>query len=186
MTRRSAPFLVGVFALLTTLTACGGGSAPPPEPGTSTGFAPNLDGRRVILLPVQQNLGVPGDPSAELSYALTDRGRDVDWILWSEVDEALALLDRAAEASPESDSPLRAKAELLTALGAAADTERALEALLDVNPYDGSAAASLAALRRERGVSDDRTEELERRAARFSRTGKESDDVDSAGADAAS
>lgn len=103
-----------------------------------------------------------------------------------QVDEALALLDRAAEASPESDSPLRAKAELLTALGAAADTERALEALLDVNPYDGSAAASLAALRRERGVSDDRTEELERRAARFSRTGKKSDDVDSAGADAAS
>lgn len=90
MTRRSAQFLVGVFALLTTLAACGGGSAPPPEPGTSTGFAPNLDGRRVILLPVQQNLGVPGDPSAELSYALTDRGEDVDWILWPEVDEALA------------------------------------------------------------------------------------------------
>ena len=102
------------------------------------------------------------------------------------VDEALALLDRAAGASPESDAPLRAKAELLTASGAAAGTERALEELLHVNPYDGSAAASLAALRRERGVIDDRTKELERRAVRFGRMGKPNDEVDSTDAGTAS
>ena len=90
MTRRFVRFSVGVLALLPIMAACGGGSTPPPEPGTNLGFAPDLDGRRVILLPVQQVLGVPGDPSAELSFALTDRGQEVDWILWPEVDEVLS------------------------------------------------------------------------------------------------
>lgn len=53
-------------------------------------MAPNLDGRRVILLPVQRARGVPGNASAELAHALTDRGQDVEWVLWSEVDAALA------------------------------------------------------------------------------------------------
>ena len=114
MKRRSAQHLVGVLALLPILAACGGGSAPPPEPGTSTGFAPNLDGRRVILLPVQQVMGVPGDPSAELAFALTDRGQDVDWIPWSEVDDALAR-------SPALDANTR---DLPVGLFAQAEVER--------------------------------------------------------------
>ena len=73
-----------------------------------------------------------------------------------------------------------------TSSGSAADTERALEALLHVNPYDGSAAASLAALRRERGVIDDRTEELERRAVRFGGAGEPNHHVDSTSAASAS
>ena len=43
----------------------------------------------MLLLPVQQNLGIPGDPSAELSYALTDRSDEVEWILEEEVQEVL-------------------------------------------------------------------------------------------------
>ena len=42
-----------------------------------------------------------------------------------------------------------------------------LEGLLDRHPFDAAAAAKLAALRRERGAVDDRTTELEARAARF-------------------
>ncbi len=90
MSRRSARALVGALTLVSLAMGCGGRSAPAPEPGTSLGFSPNLDGRRVILLPVQQVLGVPGDASAELSFALGDRGRDVEWIPWTEVDAALA------------------------------------------------------------------------------------------------
>lgn len=101
------------------------------------------------------------------------------------VDEALALLDRAASASPESDAPLRAKVDLLIASGAVSESERALEELLHVNPFDGSAAASLARLRRGRGVIDDRTEELDRRAIRFGRTSESNDDLESPGGDAA-
>ena len=65
-------------------------STPPPEPGTIQGFAPDLRGRRVILLPVQQNLGVPGDLDAELAFGLQDRASDIDWVLAREVDEMLA------------------------------------------------------------------------------------------------
>lgn len=82
-----------VLALLTlcgVLTACGSRSAPPPEPGTVRGFAPDLRGRRVLVLPVQQNLGVLGDPDAELAYGLQARGAGVEWVLPAEVDEVLA------------------------------------------------------------------------------------------------
>jgi hypothetical protein len=54
------------------------------------GFAPDLRGRRVMLLPVQQNLGVPGDLDAELAFGLQGRGIGVDWVLAAEVDEILA------------------------------------------------------------------------------------------------
>jgi hypothetical protein len=43
-----------------------------------------------MLLPVQQNLGVLGDPDAELVFGLQSRGRGVEWILPAEVDEILA------------------------------------------------------------------------------------------------
>jgi len=81
--------------VLALLCACLGpaacmGSAPPPEPGTIQGFAPDLRGRRIILLPVQQNLGVPGDVDAELAFGLQDRGSAIDWVLAAEVDQMLA------------------------------------------------------------------------------------------------
>jgi tetratricopeptide (TPR) repeat protein len=83
------------------------------------------------------------------------------------VEEAHSLLARAIEASPESDAPLRAKAELLIDAGRPEEAERALEELLHHNPYDGVAAATLGSLRRDRGVVDARTSELEARATRF-------------------
>lgn len=70
--------------------ACGGGPAPPPEPGVSRGTPPDLRGARVMLLPVQQSAGIIGDPDAELAFGLQDRGRDVEWVLPAEVDEILA------------------------------------------------------------------------------------------------
>lgn len=42
-----------------------------------------------MILPVQHNLGIPGDPSAELTFALTDRTREVKWIVEEDVQEAL-------------------------------------------------------------------------------------------------
>lgn len=60
-----------------------------PQPGESRGFPPDLRGRSVMLLPVQQNLGIPGDPSAELAFALTDRTEEVEWILEEDVQEVL-------------------------------------------------------------------------------------------------
>lgn len=90
MNRSSHPLrragVVGLTALL--LGACAH-SAPPPEPGTSQGVPPDLRGIRVMVLPVQQNMGVPGDPDAELAFGLGERGRGVDWILPAELDRAL-------------------------------------------------------------------------------------------------
>jgi hypothetical protein len=77
------------LAGMLSLAACAR-TAPPPEPGTIRGIAPDLRGTRVVLLPVQQNLGVRGDLDAELAYGLRDRGRDVAWIASSEVEEVLA------------------------------------------------------------------------------------------------
>jgi hypothetical protein len=45
---------------------------------------------RVLLLPVQQNLGVRGELDAELAYSLTDLGDGVEWITAADVDEVLA------------------------------------------------------------------------------------------------
>ena len=88
------------------------------------------------------------------------------------VEEALALIGRAADGSPESGEPLRVKAQLLIEAARPAEAESALEELLHLDPYDGSAAASLVALLRERGVVDDRTAELQSRATRFDRSRK--------------
>lgn len=79
-----------ILALVSfALGACGGGTAPPPQPGDSRGVPPDLRGRRVMLLPVQRVQGVGGDPTAELAFALTERGDEVDWILEGEVVEIL-------------------------------------------------------------------------------------------------
>jgi hypothetical protein len=83
---RRTLFAVGAATLL---SSCGGRSTPPP-PGTTRGVPPDLRGSRVILLPVQVVSGVPGDIYAELVFNLTDKGRDVDWVLRDEVDEILA------------------------------------------------------------------------------------------------
>lgn len=84
----SAPHRAGL-ALLTAVVACAGNPEAPPQPGESRGSPPDLRGRRVMLLPVQHNLGIPGDPSAELAFALTGRTDEVAWILEEEVREIL-------------------------------------------------------------------------------------------------
>ena len=71
------------------LSACGG-NPPPPQPGDSRGFPPDLRGSRVMLLPTQIVVGVAGDPDAELAFTLRDRAREVEWVFPDEVDEVLA------------------------------------------------------------------------------------------------
>jgi hypothetical protein len=44
----------------------------------------------VIVLPVQQTVGVAGDPDAELAFGLTGRGKDIDWVFEEEVKRVLA------------------------------------------------------------------------------------------------
>jgi hypothetical protein len=83
-------FAVVALAGALAISACGPRTAPPPEPGSTRGVAPDLRGVRVLLLPVQQNLAVPGDPDAELSYGLRERGRGVLWVSADEVEQMLA------------------------------------------------------------------------------------------------
>ncbi|HET9947513.1 MAG TPA: hypothetical protein VFQ22_01180 [Longimicrobiales bacterium] len=78
------------LAAAAAASACGGGTAPPPEPGTMRGLAPDLRGMRVLVLPVQNRLAVPGDPDAELAFGLRARGAGVEWIFPAEVEEILA------------------------------------------------------------------------------------------------
>ena len=84
---RSVRTLAAIAALV--LFAACGGPAPPPNPGQNRGIAPDLRGRRVLVLPVQQVLGVAGDPDAELSFGLRDRGKDIEWVFEAEVNEIL-------------------------------------------------------------------------------------------------
>lgn len=43
-----------------------------------------------MVLPVQENLGVPGDPEAELAFGLRQRATGVTWILPPEIERSLA------------------------------------------------------------------------------------------------
>jgi len=43
-----------------------------------------------MVLPVQQNIGVRGDPDAELAFGLSERSAGVDWVLPAEVQERLS------------------------------------------------------------------------------------------------
>jgi len=80
--------VIVVMAML-ALTACGG-SAPPPGPGTTSGSPPDLRGRRVMVLPVQQVVGIRGDPDAEVAFGLGERDVEVTWIFAAEIQEALS------------------------------------------------------------------------------------------------
>lgn len=93
MKRWSRTTLVVVLSLAWALSsACGGGSRPEPVAGTTSGYAPDLRGRRVMVLPVQQNLGVPGDPNAEFAFGLRERDVEVEWVF---PDEIQAVLSRS-------------------------------------------------------------------------------------------
>lgn len=81
--------ILPVLLLAALSAACGGRTADPPGPGTTSGFPPDLRGRRVLVLPVQQNLGVRGDPDAELAFGLRDRDVTVTWIFPDEVEEVM-------------------------------------------------------------------------------------------------
>lgn len=81
---------VGVPVLLVAaLGACGPKVREAPGPGTTTGLAPDLRSRRVMVLPVQQNLGVRGNPDAELAFGLRERDAGVTWIFPDEIEERL-------------------------------------------------------------------------------------------------
>ena len=68
----------GLLALLVVLHGCGGqATTQAPQPGSSRGTPPDLRGSGVLVLPVQQNAGVPGNPDAEIGFALTSRSTDV-------------------------------------------------------------------------------------------------------------
>lgn len=88
-------------ALLTVGLAACAGSARPPQPGEQQGTPPDLRGRTVMVLPVQENLGVPGDLDAEMAFGLTGRGSGVTWILPPE-------LQRVVDRSPGSNLRIRA------------------------------------------------------------------------------
>ncbi|MDZ7780829.1 MAG: hypothetical protein U5R14_12990 [Gemmatimonadota bacterium] len=78
------------LTLLVALVGCGSRTAPPPEPGSSQGVPPDLRGSTVMLLPIQQVMGVPGNPDAELLFGLRSRATDVTWVPPEDLDRALA------------------------------------------------------------------------------------------------
>ena len=84
------PLRAALVLLAVVVSGCAGTSAPP-APGQSRGVPPDLRGRTVILLPVQQNLGVRGDVDAEIRFSFTDLGREVEWVFEDDVQE---ILDR--------------------------------------------------------------------------------------------
>lgn len=89
-TRRASGRPVPVLLLVGVLCAGCGGPQAAPGPGTMSGLAPDLRGRRVLVLPVQQNLGVRGDPDAEIAFGLRERNVAVEWVLPGEAEEMLA------------------------------------------------------------------------------------------------
>lgn len=43
-----------------------------------------------MVLPVQENRGVPGDPDAELAFGIKEHGAGVDWVFPPELERALS------------------------------------------------------------------------------------------------
>lgn len=81
--RRSVrPVLPGLAVVLALAVAACGGREVAPAPGLSFGAPPALDGRPVMVVPIQSVRGVPSDarPDAELAYALRERDARVRWL----------------------------------------------------------------------------------------------------------
>lgn len=81
--RRGASALVALL-----LSGCAGTGAPP-EAGGSQGTPPDLRGRRVMVLPVQQQAGFTGTVDAELAFQLRDREPAVEWVMPDAIQERL-------------------------------------------------------------------------------------------------
>ena len=80
---------VAYLALLAgTLASCGG--TPPPSAGQARGFVPSLLGRKVIVFPVQRDLGIGGDATAEMVFALQGTGSGPEWLLPDELRSTMA------------------------------------------------------------------------------------------------
>jgi tetratricopeptide (TPR) repeat protein len=85
----------------------------------------------------------------------------------SDPTAALAYFDRAAAADPSDPEPKLAAARALRASGQAEEATRRLDALLEVHPFEGEAAAECVALDLDSGTVTARTLERARRALRF-------------------
>ncbi len=82
-------------------------------------------------------------------------------------EAAVSLYDRAIAADPDNSDAVHELATLLVSMALPAEAEARLRTLLVEHPYDSKAALMLAKLRLQRGVRDDRTIELAKRAVRF-------------------
>ncbi len=74
-------------------------SPAPPVAGEGTGPRPDLRGASVMVFPIQAIRGLPGMVDAELVFALTARGEEVDWMVPDELREIVRR-------SPGLDVPL--------------------------------------------------------------------------------
>jgi hypothetical protein len=61
-------------------TGCGQRLGQPPSPGQARGRVPDLAGSTVLVFPVQLRSGVPGDPDAEIAFALEAAGGRTTWV----------------------------------------------------------------------------------------------------------
>lgn len=80
------------FTLLLLVFGFGcGGRQGPPAPGDSQGAIPDLRGRQVMVLPVQNLVGVEPSltPDPELGHALRARGGEVEWVFPPEMETML-------------------------------------------------------------------------------------------------
>jgi len=89
---RANPRRVSSVLLVSILAASCGPPPAPPGPGEARGLVPDLSGYKVMVLPIQQKLGVPEGLTvdSELAHALRSRGRAVTWAFPSDIDEVLA------------------------------------------------------------------------------------------------
>lgn len=81
---------VAILAIVTSVMACARNTAPP-QAGEPAVRPPSLASRRVMVLPVQESIGVPGDLDAELTFALEARGDEVLWINPETLRRAVAM-----------------------------------------------------------------------------------------------
>ena len=101
------------LALLLVCAACGGPRVQAPTAARDPGRPPDLSGRQVLFLPVQQLSPLPGTMTgtarydsvdlldAEISYWLREQAPDVRWVLPE-------TIDRTLRRTPELDIKVRA------------------------------------------------------------------------------